>query len=85
VLDGVTLSGDGGRAAIAFTLSETATVTARFTASDGTVRTLRAQAAAGARTISRALPAGDHDVRLDAVDAWGNRSAPFAGEVTVDG
>jgi plastocyanin len=83
-ISGLTVTGANGRATIRLTLSEPATVNARFASGDE-VTTVRAQVKQGTSTIERELPAGRYAYELWAVDAMSNRSATHPGEVRVRG
>jgi plastocyanin len=80
----LTVTGLRGRVSIRLTLSEPATVNARFATGDE-VTTLRAQVQQGTSTIERVLPGGRYAYELWAVDAMSNRSATHPGEVRVRG
>jgi plastocyanin len=83
-ISNLTVTGLRGRVSIRLTLSEPATVTARFAGTEE-VTTLRAQVKQGTTTIERALPGGRYAYELWAVDAMSNRSSTFPGEVRVRG
>jgi plastocyanin len=83
-ISGLTVTGQRGRVSIRLTLSEPATLNARF-ATANEVTTLRAQVKQGTSTIERVLPGGRYAYELWAVDAMSNRSATHPGEVRVRG
>ena len=66
------------------TVSEPATVNVRF-ANGGDVVRLRSQVQQGTWTLERELATGRYVYELWAVDAMGNRSSTYPGEVTVSG
>jgi plastocyanin len=80
-VSGLAVSGVNGRAQVRLTVSEAATVNVRFIAGD--VFTMRRQVVAGISTIERPLPTGSYVYELWAVDAMGNRSSVYTGEVRV--
>jgi hypothetical protein len=69
---------------VGLTISERATVNVRFLGDDG-VWTLRSQVQEGTWTLERALPNGQYDYELWAVDPMGNRSSTEVGEVRIRG
>jgi plastocyanin len=83
-ISNLTVTGLRGRVSIRLTLSEPATVNARFASADE-VTTLRAQVKQGTSTIERVLPGGRYAYELWAVDAMSNRSSTHPGEVRVRG
>jgi plastocyanin len=83
-ISNLTVTGLRARVSIRLTLSEPATVNARFATGDE-VTTLRAQVKQGTSTIERVLPGGRYAYELWAVDAMSNRSATHPGEVRVRG
>ena len=83
-VSGLSVSGVNGRAQVRLTVSEAATVNVRFAASDD-VFTMRRQVVAGTSTLERPLAGGRYTYELWAVDAMGNRSSVYAGEVRVRG
>ena len=66
------------------TVSERATVNVRFANGDDVMR-LRSQVEQGTWTLERELATGRYVYELWAVDAMGNRSSTYPGEVTVSG
>jgi plastocyanin len=84
-LSNVTLEGLTGAVRVRYTVSEPATLNARFTTRDGDVRSFRAQTQAGTWTIERQIASGTYTAELWAVDGWGNRSSTYTSEVTVRG
>jgi plastocyanin len=87
VLGNVTVTGGTGTVSVGFTLSETATVNARFVPAGGDVivPTYRAEARAGTSGFQHSLAKGTYTVELTAVDAMGNRSSTYTSEVRIRG
>jgi plastocyanin len=83
-ISNLTVTGLRQRVSIRLTLSEPATVNARFASADE-VTTVRAQVKQGTTTIERTLPGGRYAYELWAVDAMSNRSSTHPGEVRVRG
>jgi len=84
VVSDITVAGAGDRVSVRLTVSEPATVNARF-ADGGEVALLRSQVEQGTWTLQRELPTGRFAYELWAVDAMGNRSSTQVGEVTIRG
>jgi plastocyanin len=83
-ISNLTVTGANGRARVRLTLSERATVNARF-ANSGDVSRARWQVQQGTWTLEHELPSGRYAYELWAVDAMGNRSSTHPGEVRVRG
>lgn len=83
-ISGLSVTGVNGVAQVRLTVSEPATVNARF-ATDADVLTMRRQVEQGTWTLERQLASGTYAYELWAVDAMGNRSATHTGEVKVRG
>jgi plastocyanin len=83
-LSAVTVSGAGTGVRIGLTVSEPATVNARFVGGDD-IALLRSQVEQGTWTLERSLAGGTYTYELWAVDAMGNRSASEIGEVRIGG
>jgi plastocyanin len=83
-LSGITVSGSSNRVRVQLTVSEPATVNVRFANGDDIMR-LRSQVQQGTWTLERELATGRYVYELWAVDAMGNRSSTYPGEVTVSG
>jgi plastocyanin len=83
-LSAVTVSSAGSGVRVRLTVSEPATVNARFVSGDNSAL-LRSQAEQGTWTLERPLAIGTYTYELWAVDAMGNRSASEIGEVRVRG
>ena len=74
----------GTEARVRLTISERATVNARFAKGED-VSHARWQVEPGTWTLEHALPSGRYAYELWAVDAMGNRSSTYPGEVTISG
>jgi plastocyanin len=83
-ISGLTVSGLDGRVQVRLTVSEPATMNARF-ATDAETAIMRRQLQQGTWTVERPLASGTYAYELWAVDAMGNRSAVEVGEVRVRG
>jgi plastocyanin len=83
-LSGVTVSSSGPGVRVQLTVSEPATINARFVSGDEVAR-LRSQVQQGTWTLERPLASGKYTYELWAVDAMGNRSPAEVGEVSVRG
>jgi plastocyanin len=83
-LSAVTASSAGSGVRVRLTVSEPATVNARFVGGDD-IALLRSQVEQGTWTLERSLAGGTYTYELWAVDAMGNRSASEIGEVRVRG
>ena len=81
-ISGLTLSGFSSRVQVRLTVSERATVNVRFI-TEGDVTNARWQVETGTWTLERPLTAGSYSYELWAVDAMGNRSTTYPGEVRV--
>ena len=80
----LSVAGTTDRAIVRLTVSERSTINVRF-ARGGDVVTTRSQVEAGRWTLQRPLANGTYAYELWAVDAMGNRSATYPGEVRVGG
>ncbi len=83
-LSNITVSGSNNRARVRLTVSERSTVNVRFANGDDVFR-LRSQVEQGTWTLERELATGRYAYELWAVDAMGNRSSSYPGEVSVGG
>lgn len=81
-ISGLTVSPTSGGAQVRLTVSERATVNARFIGRTGESR-LRRQVEAGTWTLAGALARGTYTYELWAVDGQANRSTTEVGEVSV--
>jgi plastocyanin len=80
----LSVAGAPGRASVRLTVSEPATVNARFASNADVVR-MRSQVGQGTWTLERPMPNGRYDWELWAVDAAGNRSSTEFGQVRIGG
>jgi hypothetical protein len=80
----LSVTGASDRVLVRLTVSERSTINVRF-ARGGDVFTTRSQVEAGRWTLQRPLARGAYTYELWAVDAMGNRSATYPGEVRVGG
>ena len=83
-ISNLTVTGADGRARVRLTVSERATVNARFAKGDDVSRA-RWQVQQGTWTLEHELASGRYAYELWAVDAMGNRSSTHPGEVRVRG
>jgi plastocyanin len=81
-ISGLTVSATGTGARVRLTVSERATVNARFIGRDAESR-MRRQVETGTWTLDSALARGTYTYELWAVDGMANRSTTQVGEVTV--
>jgi plastocyanin len=83
-ISNLTVTGADGRARVRLTVSERATVNARFATGEDVSRASW-QVQQGTWTLEHLLPSGRYDYELWAVDAMGNRSSTSSGQVRVRG
>jgi plastocyanin len=83
-ISNLSVAGLDARVQVRLTVSERATINARFATEDDVV-TMRQQVQAGTWTLERPLAPAGYTYELWAVDGMGNRSSTHSGEVRVRG